>query len=406
MRIAHINTLAEGSTGRIMFGIADEARKAGYTAYTFSSKVYRRSGKKDYIQIANHTYYGSEVSNFIHKVCGQLTGFNGFFSIGATIKVISKLQKEKVDLIHLHNLHEFCINLPLLFGYARKRKIKVVWTLHDCWSFTGHCPHYTLAKCSYWKTGCKNCPQLEAYPRTILDTTGLNWKIKRSLFCSLPRITIVTPSNWLANQVKDSFLANYPVRVINNGIDVQTFRYRESDFRSRYNIGTKIVVLGVAFDWGVRKGLDVFIWLANRLDERKYQIILVGTDEQIEKELPDCIIAIRRTQNATELAEIYSAANVFVNPTREDTFPTVNIEALACGTPIVTFDTGGSPEIIDKTCGIVVPCDDLCAMEAAICMIEPDKEVYKTACLTRAKCFDKDKKFGEYLDLYNEQYGK
>lgn len=403
MKIAHINTLAEGSTGKIMFGVADEARKAGHIAYTFSSKVYRRSGKRVYIEIANHTYYGSEVSNFIHKVCGQLTGFNGFFSIGATIRVIRKLQKEKVELIHLHNLHEFCINLPILFGYIKRHKIKVVWTLHDCWSFTGHCPHYTLAKCNDWKTGCKNCPQLEAYPRAILDSTGLNWKVKRLIFCSLPYMTIVTPSQWLANQVKDSFLASFPVRVINNGIDFQTFCYCESDFRSRNNLGTKIVILGVAYDWGVRKGIDVFIWLANRLDKCKYQIILVGTDEQIEKQLPDCIIAIRRTQNVKELAEIYSAADVFVNPTREEVLGMVNIEALACGTPVITFRTGGSPEIIDQTCGSVVECDDVDGLEQEIIRVCKDKPYSQEACIKRARQFDQKEKFKEYVKLYEDK---
>lgn len=401
MRIAHINTLSEGSTGKIMLGIADEARKAGYEVYTYSSKMFRRSKKAVYNEIEGHFYYGTEASNFIHKACGHLFGFNGFFSLFSTLKLVDTLRRNEVDLIHLHNLHEFCINLPILFNYIKKCHVKVVWTLHDCWSFTGHCPHYTLIKCSQWKNGCGHCPQLEIYPPSRLDNTAINWRLKRKLFCGVESMIIATPSQWLADQVKNSYLASYPIKVINNGIDLELFKYRESGFREKHDIVDKKIILGVAFDWGIRKGLDVFVELAQRLDDT-YQIVLVGTDPATESSLPPSILSIARTQNQQELAEIYSSANVFVNPTREDNFPTVNIEALACGTPVITFETGGSPEALDESCGIVVPCDDISAMEMAVRHVCEDGMLRRDSCEKRARCFDMNRKFQEYIEIYSD----
>ena len=401
MIVAHINTLSEGSTGKIMLGIAEEARKAGYETSTFSSKMFRKSKKAVYSEIEGHFYYGSELSNFIHKVCGQISGFNGFFSVFSTIRLIKVLRKRNVKLIHIHNLHEFSINLPLLFEYIKKDHIKVVWTLHDCWSFTGHCPHYTLIKCSQWRNGCGHCPQLEIYPPSKVDNTMINWRLKRRMFCGVESMIIVTPSQWMADQVKNSYLASYPIKVINNGIDLELFKYRESDFRRKHNIVDKKIILGVAFDWGIRKGLDVFIELAVRLDDT-YQIVLVGTDPATVRSLPPNILSIPRTQNQKELAEIYSSANVFINPTREDNFPTVNIEALACGTPVITFETGGSPEALDESCGVVVPCDDIDAMEMAIRYVCEDGMLRREACEKRAGCFDMNSKFQEYIDVYRD----
>lgn len=401
MTIAHINTLVVGSTGRIMLGISEVTRQSGHEVFNFSAKVFRRNEKNPIREIPNHMYYGSETSNAFHKILGQLTGFNGFFSVGATIRLLLELDKLEVKIIHLHNLHEFCINLPLLFGYIKKKNIRLIWTLHDCWSFTGHCPHFLLSKCMRWQTGCRKCQQLLVYPRSFLDTTALNWHLKRFLFSGVRHATIVTPSQWLAAQVKQSFLQVYPVKVINNGIDLGIFQPMNSDFRLNYHCEDKKIVLGVAFDWGIRKGADVFVELASRLLE-DYQIVLVGTDDIFARQLPKNIISIHRTQNQRELAEIYSAADVFVNPTREDTFPTVNIESLACGTPVITFETGGSPEIVDETCGIVVPCDDVDAIEKAIHHVCEDKPFSQEACVKRASCFDKQEKFREYVELYEQ----
>ena len=221
---------------------------------------------------------------------------------------------------------------------------------------------------------------------------------KRKLFTGLD-MTIVTPSQWLADLVKRSFLKEYPVQVIHNGINLQIFRPTQSDFRAQNKFENKKIVLGVSFGWDERKGLDVFLSLAQRLPE-EYQIVLVGTDGQVDKLLPKNICSIHRTQNQQELAEIYASADVFVNPTREDNYPTVNMEALACGTPMLTFRTGGSPETLDKTCGSVVACDDIDALEKEILRICTDKPYTEAACLERAKEFDQNERFKEYLKIY------
>lgn len=215
-------------------------------------------------------------------------------------------------------------------------------------------------------------------------------------------MTIVTPSQWLAGLVKQSFLKDYPVKVINNGIDLSVFKPMESDFREKYGIRkSDFVLLGVAFGWSTRKGLDVFIELTEKLPEN-YRIILVGTDDKADKQLPKSIISIHRTQNQTELAEIYTASDVFVNPTREDNFPTVNMEAIACGTPVITFNTGGSSECIDETCGSVVPCDDIDELEKEIKRVCLERPYIFDMCIKRAKFFEKNTKFKEYIDLYTK----
>ena len=259
-----------------------------------------------------------------------------------------------------------------------------------------------MTKCDRWTTGCHDCPYpKKSYPQSYIDTTRMMWKLKKKWFTGIKNCMLVTPSQWLADMVKQSYLRDYPVMVINNGIDLSIFKPTESDFRNRYGLADKKVVLGVAFGWGARKGLDVFIELSRRLPEN-YRIALVGTDDRIDAMLPANIISIHRTQNQTELAEIYTAVDVFANPTREDTYPTVNMEALACGTPVITFRTGGSPEILDETCGSVVPCDDIDAMEMEIRRICEEKPYSKESCLVRAQLYDMNKRFNDYVQIYKE----
>ena len=239
MTIAEINTLAVGSTGKIMFDLAETARRHGHTVYTYSARTFRRSMKYEYKAIEDHTYYGSEAGSFFHKLVGGFTGLNGCFSYFATRKLIADLEKKNVDLLHLHNLHEFCINLPMLFRYIKKKNIPVVWTLHDCWAFTGHCPYFTMVGCERWKSGCGCCPQKMIYPKSVLDTTAFKWKKKKKWFSGVKNLTVVTPSDWLAGLVKESFLAEYPVEVIHNGIDLEIFRPTPSDFRAAHGISDR-----------------------------------------------------------------------------------------------------------------------------------------------------------------------
>lgn len=397
MRIVEINSCNFGSTGNIMLQIAEAARKIGHEVITCCPKSRDNMKKK----VGNQILIGNRVSRNIHLILAKWTGLNGCFSMISTLRFLKKIDKYNPELIHLHNLHNCYINLSLLFQYIKKKKIKVIWTLHDCWAFTGQCPCFTMAKCNKWKTGCYECPSFREYPHSRVDRTKTMWKLKKKWFTGVEDLTIVTPSQWLADLVKLSYLKEYPVKVINNGIDLEVFKPTKSGFRQSYGLEGKFVLLGVAFGWGKRKGLDVFIKLAEMLDKR-FQIVLVGTDDLVDKQLLDNIISIHRTQNQQKLAEIYSAADVFVNPTREENFPTVNMEAIACGTPVITFRTGGSPEMLDETCGSVVECDDADAMEREIIRICEQTPYSQKACLIKAKEFTKDNRFKEYVELYEK----
>lgn len=401
MRIAQINMTHTGSTGKIMLQIAQTARARGHQVMTFSPVVFSRGKKFVLPDIPGHDTWGTELEGAIHNYAGVALGRNGLLSRRGTKELIRKLERFQPELIHLHNLHRFCIHFPTLMGYLKEKKIPVVWTLHDCWAFTGKCPHFTMARCQKWKTGCGACPQLSGYPKAFLDTSKMMYEKKKTWFAGLEDLTLVTPSRWLAELVGQSFLKEKPVRVINNGIDLSVFRPSHGTLRERWGCEEKHVLLGVAFDWSRRKGLDVFEELARRLDD-SYRIVLVGTDEAIDARLPKNIISIHRTADQAELAEVYTAADLFVNPTREENYPTVNMEALACGTPVVTFRTGGSPEIIGPDCGCVVPCDDIDALEAQIRRICQDRPYSPEACTDHARRFRMEDRFEEYVKLYED----
>lgn len=395
-KILAVNLGNFGSTGKIMSGINDLAIANGDETF----KAYP-GNKRNQLKQDSDILLCSDLFRRINQRLAYYTGFNGCFSFFSTLRFLKRIKEINPDIIQLHNLHNSYINLPILFGFIKTNDIHIVWTLHDCWSFTGHCPHFTMVKCNKWRTGCYDCPQYKEYPQSFVDNSKFMWKLKKKWFTGVKNLTIVTPSEWLAGLVKESYLKDYPVVVINNGIDLNVFKPTESDLREKNGISSdKFILLGVAFGWGKRKGLDVFIELANRLDRDKYQIVLVGTDENVDKLLPPSIISIHRTQNQKELAEIYTAADLFVNPTREENFPTVNIESLACGTPVLTFKTGGSPEIIDETCGSVVSCDDIDALESEIRRISETNPYSEDACLRRAQRYNKDRKFQEYIELY------
>lgn len=400
MKIAQINMIPYGSTGKIMLQIAETARKQGHEVRTYSTIPFDKNEHAASTPTENHFVWGSEKENCIHYYLGSMLGRNGCFSKKGTAELIVDLKAFQPDIVHLHNLHKFCINIPMLFQYLKESNVRTVWTLHDCWAMTGQCPYFTMIKCEKWKTGCEHCPQLNVYPRSRIDNSKWMYVHKKEWFTGVSDMTLVTPSEWLAGLVRQSFLKNYPVQVINNGIDLSVFNPTPSDFRKRNKISdNKYLLLGVAFGWGVRKGLDVFIELSKRLSDQ-YQIVLVGTDSAVDAQLPENIISIHKTQNQKELAEIYSAADLFVNPTREENYPTVNMESIACGTPVLTFRTGGSPEIVDDTCGYVVDCDDVDAMEREIRRITVNSPYTKERCVLKAKSYDMNLKFEEYLKLY------
>ena len=402
MNIVEVNTCDNGSTGKIMLGIAQTAAMRGVSVSTFSLKP--KTPETGKTKPTTHHYFSSFYEYALHYVLGYLTGLNGCFSQIGTFLLLRKIKKEDPDILQLHNLHNCYINLPMLFHWIKKENIAVVWTLHDCWAFTGQCPYFDIAGCDKWKTGCFDCPQYREYPEACIDRTKTMWKLKKRWFTDVKNMNIVTPSQWLADLVKQSYLNEYPVSVINNGIDLSIFKPTAGNFREKYGMTGKYIVLGVAYCWEKRKGIDVFIELAKRLDER-FQIVIVGTDDETDKLLSPGVCAIHRTQGQKELAEIYSAADVFVNPTREENFPTVNMEALACGTPVLTFRTGGSPEIADESTGCTVDRDNIDAMEKEIIRICEDKPYSAKACLDRASVFDQNEKYREYMQLYLEICG-
>lgn len=394
MRIAQINGVNYGSTGSIMFSLADRLTQQGHETLCTAGFTWRKTPRQDYFVTSNI------FEKTAHTYLARLTGKTGAYSSLATRKLLKRLDGFSPDVIHLHNVHGWFVNIPMLFSYIKKHNIPVVWTLHDCWAFTGQCPHFESIGCQRWQTGCGGCDAHRYYPKTLFDCSATMYERKKQWFSGVENLTIVTPSQWLKEQVGSSFLRQYPVEIIHNGVDLSVFRPGAGDFRKKNSLEDKKLVLGVSYGWDDKKGLDVFLQLAERLDE-SYCIVLVGIDEAQEKRLPKNILPIRRTQDRQELAGIYSAADVFVNPTREDTFPTVNMEALACGTPVVTFRTGGSPEILDDSCGVVVKKNDIDAMEKQIRRICSQKPYDTAACRCRAQnCFDKETSLSKYIDLY------
>ena len=390
MRIVQINaTCGIGSTGKICVGISQILSEKNIENYIIHSG--RSNGYELGIQCADDRYIK------LQALKSKVFGNYGFNSRRATLRMIDALDQIDPDIVHLHNIHGHDCDLETLFAYFKRKKTKLVWTFHDCWAFTGYCPHFTMVRCDKWKSRCSKCIQRGEYT-WFWDRSSTLYQKKRELMQGID-LTIVTPSHWLADLVKQSFLREYPMKVVNNGIDLSVCKPSIGDFREKRGLDNQKIILGVASNWSERKGLDVFIELADKLPH-DYKIVLVGTDDKVDKLLPDNIISIHRTENQQELAELYSSADVFVNPTREENYPTVNMEAIACGTPVLTFRTGGSPEMLDATCGAVVDCDDIAALEREVIRICTDKPYSVEMCINKAREFDKDERFKEYLALY------
>ena len=353
MKIVQINTFPYKATGSIMMGIHRLLIQEGHESYVVWGRG-REPQNEHEISIRD------DVGVKFHGVYTRLTDRTGFASWNATRKLILELEKINPDIIHLHNVHGYYLNIEMLFDYIKKNHIKLVWTLHDCWPMTGHCAYFDMVCCDKWMSGCHHCEQKSTYPASkILDSSKWNWKKKKELFSGL-NAHIVTPCNWLKKIVEKSFLNEYPVNVIYNGINTEVFypKYNK-ELRNKYSPDGNPIVLGVASEWTERKGLADFISLAEKYKDVNF--VVVGVTAEQARQLPKEITGICRTNNVDELVELYSTADVFFNPTYEDNFPTTNLEALACGTPIVTYDTGGSPEVIEsafevqeKVIGIVV----------------------------------------------------
>lgn len=381
-----------GSTGRICTDIAAALESNG-------NEVKIAFGRNADIVPAQYSKYAVRIGNDIDlKIHGLITrafDATGFGSMRATRKFIHWIYQFDPDIIHLHNLHGYYINIDLLFSCLKQLNKPVVWTLHDVWPFTGHSAYCDAVGCSKWKNGCENCPQMKVYPKSYVDRSKRNWERKRNIFCGVTNLTIVTPSKWLAELVEDSFLNEYPVKVINNGIDTGKFHKVSTHLRSDLRLQRKKILLSVATVWNDLKGLSDFERLADLLGEN-YKIILVGgmTNSQ-EKELPESILHIRRTQDVNEMVELYNTADIYLNLTYCDTYPTVNLEAASCGTPVITYAVGGSTESAEMFGGISVRRGDVEAVAHAVRESERLKVVIPAD-------YDLDKKraIKEYIGLY------
>lgn len=332
-----------GSTGRICTDLAQQFEKQG-------NEVKIAYGRNFYVPKQFQKYavrIGNNLDVKLHALQSRLFDNHGFGSYNATKKFLNWVEEYNPNLIWLHNIHGYYINIELLFNWLKQHQnIQIKWTLHDCWAFTGHCSYFTFAKCNKWQTQCQNCPQKKMYPASLFkDNSKQNFEKKKQLFTGLKNITLITPSQWLANLVKQSFLKEYSVEVIYNTIDKNIFKPTPSDFRKKYGLENKKIILGVASVWDYRKGLNDFMELSKMLSDN-YKIVLVGLTQKQIKFLHKNILGLQKTNSPQELAQIYSASDVFFNPTYEDNYPTVNLEAQACGTSVITYDVGGCKETL------------------------------------------------------------
>lgn len=397
MTLLQINTVVNwGSTGRICEGIGIEAQHHGWKSFI----AYGRHN----LNSSSHVIgVGSKAEFLIHVLKTRFLDQHGLGSSLATKRLIEWIRRNRPDVIHIHNMHGYYLNIKLLLNFLSKINTPLIITLHDCWVLTGHCTHFEFVDCKKWETGCFNCPQIRSYPASMfIDRSYTNQKLKISLLNSIQNITYVTVSNWLANKVRQSMLMTHSIKLINNGIDLTQFIPQNVSIAKRsLGLERKFVILGVAQSWSTRKGLRDFLKLSGLLDSED-MILLVGLNRSQLRQLPKNIIGIKRTNSIKELRELYNSADVFVNPTWEDSFPTTNLEALACGTPVVTYRTGGSPEAIDERTGMVVNKGDMDELLRAIRAIKSlGKDHFSSACRARAqKLYDSSDRYKDYVLLY------
>ncbi len=379
------------STGKIAEDIAKVAVKDGWESYI----AYGRGAKPG---VSIEVRIGSKFDVYSHYIGHRLFDKEGWGSVRATRTLVNKIKEINPDIIQLHNIHDHYLNYPILFKFLAEIDVPVIWVQHDCWAFTGGCMYFDQINCVKWKHSCGDCPMGKAI---FANRASQHFQIKRQLLNQIKSLTFVPVSKWMGDLIKNSVQGGRNVKVIHNGVDLELFRPIKEKDASKLSFK----ILGVASVWGERKGLNDFIKLRQTLP-KSYDITLVGLSKKQIESLPDGIKGITRTTNIQELVQIYSSSDVFVNPTYSDNFPTVNIEALACGTPVITYDTGGSPEAVDEKTGIVIPQGDINALANAIQQLR-DIPLSSSDCRRRAEAlFDKNKCFEQYISLYNELLSK
>lgn len=393
-KILFVNTVCgAGSTGRIVHDLYTRAKENGYKC----AVAYGR-GEPNGVPVEDTYKVGSKISLYRTVLWSRIVDGEGFHLKAQTKKFLEFVDSFAPDIVHLHNIHGYYLNCEMLFNYlAAHKEIKVVWTLHDMWVLTGRCAFVDAETCPKWLEGCHDCTRRYIYPKTmLLDKCEESYEKKKKLFNSVENMTVATPSEWLMSNVRMSFLKDKNKAVINNGIDLTAFKPTASDLRAKYGIEGKTLLLGVSFKWIDEKGLSDFIRLRELLPD-DFAIVLIGTDKSVEEILPNGIIAIRRTSSREELAAWYTAADYFVNLTYYDTFPTVNLESLACGTPVITYHTGGSPESLTEKCGLSIEKGNIDLVAETL----RNKPVFDPSdCVERSKLYDKNNSVKGYLELY------
>ena len=402
MKLIQINPVVREntSTGKIMRGIGDLAISSGWESYIAYSRA--RDG------IIPHTSklipVGDKADLAIHALETRLFDAHGLASKRATRELIRRIEDVSPDIIQIHNVHGYFLNYPMLCDFLGRSGIPVVWTAHDCWLFTGHCYHYSSAGCYRWKTGCYSCPLKTSFPASwLLDRSDRNYELKKKSLTGMKNLHLVAASEWMKKEMSESFLSGVPCTVIHNGIDLDVFKPSNNEqTKGKYGINTPHYVIAVASIWLKEKGFDDLMRLAGILDEDNTLVMVGRMTKKQEKVLPGNVIHIPRTSDATALAELYSGAVAFLNPTWQDNYPTVNLEAIACGTPVITYRTGGSPESVTDKTGFIVEQGDIDGIAKIINdIIGNNSYLYGLNCREYALAhFDKEKCFRKYIDLY------
>jgi len=394
-KILQINSIANiGSTGRIVENIGVRVLNNGWESHI----AYGRNAKTSKSKLLK---IGNTFDVYSHVAKARIFDQSGFGSKLATIEFVKQIKTIDPDIIHLHNIHGYYINIEILFNYLANSKKRVVWTLHDCWSLTGHCSYFDYVKCNKWQTECYECPQSSEYPKSFRDRSQINYKIKKKLFNSIENLTLVPVSNWLNNVLKNSFLSGYPTHVISNGVNINVFKPSyKVDVRNKYNIPEKKILVGVANVWEKRKGLSDYIKLSKALSN-DFQIILIGLTNKQILELPSNVIGIKYVEDIQELICLYTISEIVLNLSYEETFGMTTIEGFACGTPSIVYNNTASPELITHKTGMVVEPGDIKGVVEAVHEIVNTEEKYYSNCIERArKHYDNDVKIGSYIKLY------
>lgn len=403
MKVVQISIeVNNNSVGRIAEQIGEQILSHGGESYITYARTHKPS-KSQVIKI------GNKFDLYYHGLQTRLFDTHCQHSKKATKKLVKQIEKINPDIIHLHHIHGYFINMEILFAFLKEKKYPVVWTFHDCWSFTGHCAYFDTIECTKWKTICHDCELKTAYPGSyFLDRSSQNYELKKKLFTSVDNLTIVPVSSWLENLVGQSFLKNENTCVIKNGIDVNIFKpIEKNSILDQLKVGNRRIILGIASTWSETKGLTEFVELDKLIDHNKYCIVLVGlSKEQIDR-VPKSILGLTKTENLDELVSYYNSAFVFVNPTKGDTYPTTNLEAIACGIPVITYNTGGSVEAVSDVTGFVTKEKSPQSILESILRLEDSKTVSKEKIRKFAvENFNKNVQFKKYIELYNQVLAK